>query len=201
MEKNRFSLTRERRRESYPRRTEVSAKAAADGNGQKNQRKTEADKTPLLYIAGYSNKNKLREAQIHDYCFKKERILLRGMHGQVNYVKNKRAAQNKEHGALSIRTKRASKAKYATTKLSRHIRGNMESMANCVNHLKIKGSSTARRVAGRRGSRIDFSCTKRNTTNLEKKTSKRRKNYSATHKGNLDGWETLVVESLKEDRL
>jgi len=30
-----------------------------------------------------------------------------------------------------------------------------------VNHLKIKGSSTARRVAGRSGSKIDFSCTVR----------------------------------------
>ncbi|KAJ1412761.1 hypothetical protein SESBI_20195 [Sesbania bispinosa] len=60
-----------------------------------------------------------------------------------------------------MRKKRASKAKYGTTKPSRHIRGNMESMANCMNHLNIKGSSKASRVAGRRGSRMDFSCTAR----------------------------------------
>ncbi|RYR03085.1 hypothetical protein Ahy_B06g081917 [Arachis hypogaea] len=56
--------------------------------------------------------------------------------------------------------KRASKAKYGTTKPSRHIRGNMESMANCMNHLKIKGSSMASRLAGS-GSKMDFSCTVR----------------------------------------
>ncbi|KEH25338.1 hypothetical protein MTR_6g017320 [Medicago truncatula] len=62
-------------------------------------------------------------------------------------------------GALRTKIKRANKAKYGTIKPSRHIRGNMENIANFMNHLKIKGSSKASMVAGRSGNKMDFSCT------------------------------------------
>jgi hypothetical protein len=55
--------------------------------------------------------------------------------------------------------KRADSAIYGRISLSRQRRGNIENKAQSVIHLRRTGSSSAKRLAGRRGSRIDFSCT------------------------------------------
>lgn len=130
-------------------------------------------------------------------------------------------------GGKKIRPKRERTAPCCNNNRSRRRRGYMDNKAQCINHPKSRGSCSAKRLAGKRGSRIDFSCTANMKTqvrsqiskfdmlllieniiiaktefeaHLDKRTNRMKMNYLANYRGTPDHSESSTAEQMKVGR-